>query len=562
MHSMYDGDYLAGRLDADDYAYLDDGTTEAATVLTSLGFIRATLRRTVRLWLTIALVAMAIGFGIFLKLPPSYKATTSLLLTPNSTAEEASGQAILNEQSVAQSRAVAVLAMKKMGLQENINKFLGSYIVTVVTDRVMTITVSARTGDRAVSEANALATEFLQFRANLAQTQLTLMYKSFNQQIAAAQQNVKAVNARVSQLSDQPTSPANQAQLKQFRAQADQASLTLATLQQTVAQNRASMQTTTDQSVQGSEVLDAANLAPHSQLKRLVEFVAIGLIAGLVIGIGIVLIRVLISDRLRRRDDVARALGAPVKVSAGVVRLSRWRPGRRGLEVARNVSVQRTVAYLESAVPHSPRGPAGLALVPVDDVRVPAVCLASLALSCAERGLRVVVADLCSGAPAARLLGAKDPGVQAVSMQGQRVIVMIPERDDVLPAGPLQPASGRARVSQPLAEACASADLLLTFAPLDPSLGAEYLAGWARSAIAMVTAGQSSAARIHAVGEMARLAGVPLISGVLVGADKTDESLGVPMSDADSFTGGGLHSGMEGLFVTTDGTPRVRPPAE
>jgi hypothetical protein len=42
-----------------------------------------------------------------------------------------------------------------------------------------------------------------------------------------------------------------------------------------------------------------------------------------------------------------------------------------------------------------------------------------------------------------------------------------------------------------------------------------------------VTAGRASAAKIRVVGEMIRLVGVSLVSGVLVGADKTDESLGV-----------------------------------
>ena len=43
----------------------------------------------------------------------------------------------------------------------------------------------------------------------------------------------------------------------------------------------------------------------------------------------------------------------------------------------------------------------------------------------------------------------------------------------------------------------------------------------------MVSAGQSSAERIHGVGEMIRLAGMRLDSVVLIGADKSDESLGL-----------------------------------
>ena len=100
----------------------------------------------------------------------------------------------------------------------------------------------------------------------------------------------------------------------------------------------------------------------------------------------------------------------------------------------------------------------------------------------------------------------------------------------VAPVGPLGPRPRRQAQAQPpgkLVGACASADLLLTLATLDPSLGGEHLATWATDAVVMVTAGRSSWTKIHAVGEMIRLAGTRLVSAVLVGADKTDESLGV-----------------------------------
>ena len=68
--------------------------------------------------------------------------------------------------------------------------------------------------------------------------------------------------------------------------------------------------------------------------------------------------------------------------------------------------------------------------------------------------------------------------------------------------------------------------MLLTLVTLDPSVGAEYVASWAASAVAVVTAGRSSWARVQAAGEMSRLAGLPMSSAVLVGADRADESLG------------------------------------
>ena len=117
------------------------------------------------------------------------------------------------------------------------------------------------------------------------------------------------------------------------------------------------------------------------------------------------MIRALVSDRLYRRDDVARALGAPVKLSVGAVRVSRWRPGRRGLAAARNPNVRRIVAHLGRAAPARSRGGTALAVVPVDDRQVAALSLVSLAVSCAQQGMQVVVADLADGAPAAGLLG-------------------------------------------------------------------------------------------------------------------------------------------------------------
>lgn len=187
------------------------------------------------------------------------------------------------------------------------------------------------------------------------------------------------------------------------------------------------------------------------------------------------------------------------------------------------------MAHLARCVAGRARRTACLAVVPADDLQVPALCLASLAVSCAKEGRRVVVADLCRGAPVAKLLGVTGPGVREVSTGGVNLVAAVPERDDAVPAGPLDqgyaPAE-RSSFTEAVVDACASADVLLTLAALDPSLGSEHLATWATDAVAMVTAGWSSWTRIQAVGEMIRLSGTRLVSAVLVGTDPSDESLG------------------------------------
>jgi hypothetical protein len=185
-------------------------------------------------------------------------------------------------------------------------------------------------------------------------------------------------------------------------------------------------------------------------------------------------------------------------------------------------------------------------VVPVDNVPVVAVSVASLALSLAREGKRVIVADLADGAPAVRLLGAKGPGVRSVNVDGASLVVSVPDRDSIVPVGPLErvPRLGMPEVGKSMASAFAAADVLLTVAPLDPTLESEHLATWAKDAVIVVTAGRSSSTRIHAVGELIRFAGTSIVSAVLVGAEKTDESLGVtparePVATADSGLGAG-----------------------
>ena len=100
--------------------------------------------------------------------------------------------------------------------------------------------------------------------------------------------------------------------------------------------------------------------------------------------------------------------------------------------------------------------------------------IVSLAVSCANDGKQVVVADLADGA-LARRLGAKGPGVHPVTAGGERMIAVVPDRDDITPTGPLQTPAQHAAASEALLAACGSADLVFTLATLDPAFGGTTL---------------------------------------------------------------------------------------
>ena len=443
--------------------------------------------------------------------------------------------AIQTDISLAQSRTVAGRVAQQLGLNQTVNSLLAAYSVTAVTDQVLQITVGAPSSDAAVSRASAIATQFLKFHGEYAQTQQRQLAVELDRQVSQARQSVNSISQQISQVSAEPSSSSQQARLKSLQAQRVDATNSLAQVQQYATSSLASGKTITSSIVNNSQVLNPAAAIQHSRLKGAALYVAGGLFGGLAVGVGIVIVMALMSDRLRRRDDIAAAIGAPVRLSVGALNRRRWLPGRGH---AQDLNMKRVVTHIGKCVPGSSRGPAGLAVVATDNEQVVAPAVISLAVSRAREGKQVVVADLSSGASLGRLLGVKEPGVREVTENGVRITLLIPDRDDAMPIGPLESsiaATQRLEGSQPFTEACASADLLLTLASLDPAFGGDHLATWATNLVAAVTAGHSTAVRIHAIGEMIRLAGIRLDSVIVVDADKDDESLGA-LSVPDEFT--------------------------
>lgn len=495
----------------------------------NLGFIRAALRRHLRFWLATGLIGLIVGCGLYVKLPPSYQASTSLIIANNPNQDAIS--AMLTNETLAESRPVAQAVIDKLKLQQSAASLQAAVIASIVTNQVLLITVSAPSGGGAIALAQALAGEFLQFRAQLLVLQQQQVQSALNTQVTKAQQNLDAINSQISQVSAEPDTPTRQSKLSVLNANRAKATTLLATLQQTATDNQASTETITATMIQGSRVLNPATADHHSRLKGALEYVGSAFIAGLVLGVGIIVVRAIVSDRLRRRDDVADVLGAPVRLSVGDLSSRRWLPARPGRAGGRRREAQRLIAHLRNAVPRGGERPAALAIVAVDNAPAVARPLVMLARSYAQEGKSVVLADMSAGALAARLLGVKGPGVHSVTAKDASLTVAVGARDDVAPVGPLHRGRLPAQLAEPnqeLVAACASADFLLTLVVLDPALGGDYLATWASDVVVAVTAGRSSATRIQAVGEMVRLAGAESVSAVLIAADKADETLGVP----------------------------------
>ncbi|MGH3265528.1 MAG: hypothetical protein ACRDNS_26440 [Trebonia sp.] len=491
--------------------------------LVSLAFIREALGRAKWVWCVTAVFGLLIGFALYLRYPPAYHAQASVLVVDVQGADPE--VQVLTDQSIAQSQPVAAEVVRQLGLRQSVASFQAAYSVTVVTPNVLTFNVGAPSTDGAVRRAAALASSFLQYRAQQERSQEQRQATLLNQQYSQAEQSLNAIEAQLGQLPTSGLTSTQQAQLARLQSQAGNQRQIMQIANTTATTNKAATETL----VSGSYALNPARLVTQSRVKATALYLLGGLFGGLVVGLAIVIIAALLSDRLRRRDDVAAALGAPVRLSVGSLRVNRLLPVRPRRKARRNRDMKRVIAYLHGAVSGSHRGPASLAVVAVDETQEIASAIAALAHSRASEGKLVVVADLSARQSLARLLGAKASGVHQVTRDGVRLQVAVPERDDIAPVGPLQdgPRAPWAQPDEAVVSACASADLLLSLVTLDPAMGGDHLATWASEAVAVVTAGCSSAERVHGVGEMIRLAGTRFKSAVLIGADRTDESLGL-----------------------------------
>ncbi len=490
------------------------------------------IRRNARWWCAAAVIGLVLGAGVFTKMPPPYKATSNVLLTQ--PAGQQAADVMLTELVVADSHTVAEAAMRGLGLPENaksIQAFLADYTATSQSNNLILFTVKSSSSNTAVIRARAIAAAFLRvWNGQIASAQNNTLQALIQEQ-DQAQNQVDQLTARINAA---PSAP----DIDTLKAQRKDATAALTSFTTAVLDYKQNTEAATNSELKTSAVLDQATPLPRSHLKYPVLYVGGGLAAGLALGLGVVIVVALVSTRFRRRDDIARALGAPVRLSLGRVRL-----GGRGLAAADSREIRLIVAHLRRLVPGSASGLHSLALVAVDEPDVAAVALVSLALSSARDGKRVIIADLSPDATAGRLLGTREPGVHTVTAEGQRLVVAIPEPDDIAPVGPLRdPASGPDRAQRPsrsLDRAYASADVRLALTVLDPALWADHLATWATDSVVVLTAGESTGTKVHTIGQMIRLARVTLVSAILLGADKRDVSLGVPdfAGAADSASG-------------------------
>jgi capsular polysaccharide biosynthesis protein len=488
----------------------------------SLHYVAKSISRRRWIWISAAIVGLLVGMSLHVVVPRKFQAESSLYMFHNPaddpTRDMATDVALLESNAVAQ-RVVNVL---KLGIPAE--KFATQYSGNAVTDNILQITVSAPTAAEAVTRMREIDTQFLDFRTQILTTQNTAT-------VDELQASINTYLSAIASLRTQDASPTTPPSIvTSNEAQILQDNNTITILSSAIQSD----QVTTKSIIAESTVFAGATAITHSALKIFLADSGSGLVGGLAIGLGLIVLLAVVSDRIRLRSEFAAALDAPVELSVG--RFGRLRVFRKQ-RLRRKLShpgrpVELMARYLRGIV-HTGATPKRLAIVSVESLEPSALSLAILAGRLAVfEGKRVMVTDMSPGRILGELLGVSKPETRIVFVKGAwvPVLVSVPPEDDPTVEMPPPELDAEALPGQQWS----SPHVVLVLSTVDPATGAGHLSQMADEAIVVATAGRSNATAIRSTTELLRAAGLNVRSAILVGTDRNDDTLGLVPGSGDT----------------------------
>ena len=583
-----------------------DVTGAPRPVLSTWHFLRNSLRRKWLTWVGLAVVGGLLGVASIFLMPPPSTSSVTLFLAHQPGTEE--GAAMNTDVSLLNTRAVANAVIADEGLQLSPEAFQSTITAEPVTNQILKLTVKAPDDAEAVARAGSLTDQYLAFRTEQMRSLTNALVEGSKRQIDDLQAQVDALTREYNHFSG--TGVAGQTKATDILAQRTEVGGQITNLQRSVED--AKLQTAA--AVAATHVIDAPKANPHSSLRAAVLNVGSGVIAGAALGMGIVLLRALTSDRLRRRQEVALALGAPVRLSVGHVglpenrlarltagvwrgvvgwtrtlrwvlrlawafllgwlasvarllhldrltRISRvdnlWRrlgayrrrlrvPLHRDTAPGLDRNLEALVRGLESVILDDEHGtayrsgsttadrshaPVTVGLAAVNNADVGSLVVLALATRLQALGVSVFLVDLSeSGAMATARSEDVHPTWAGGHDPADAPAVFRPSGIPGMSRGPASAIRGAVvdlREEEQLRAGWDRADLVLALVEIDPGLDVENLTSWVDRIVPVVTAGRSSAELLETIGELVRAVGLELPFAMMVGSDRTDESLGL-----------------------------------
>jgi capsular polysaccharide biosynthesis protein len=483
--------------------------------LLSLHFIHSALRRRWLVCVLLAVFGLLAATAFLVVSPQSHTAKMTLVLTHESGGGDTS-LAMSTDVSLLQTRTVAAKTIENLGLTTTPEEFLKSVTVEPVGSELLSVTISAPSDAEAIRRLTTLNSVYLAFRGEQLTLQSNLLVAGMQQRIQELQGELAVQSRRIEQLA--AAGGSSDSELGDSVEQRAYVQSQIDTLRQSVEDatlRNASI-------VSSSRVIDPPATDPGGLKRRIVLTLASGLIGGAALGCGTVLFFAVISDRLRRRADVAAALEVPVPISVGkmtpVSRRWLWLPHLRTVDAGRTNERQRLARAIEMELP-TPRRSGRLAVVCIDNADEVRFAVATAATNLAADGCSVALLDLTKEGR----LGPKVVSTTAGSSASP--VVLRPHGIPTLASG-----AADLHVVEDQAEnapALSGTDVILVLADLDPSVGADYLVTWTDRVMIAVTSGRSSAEMVQTAADLVGTAGLELRIAALLRTERMDNSSGI-----------------------------------
>jgi polysaccharide biosynthesis transport protein len=253
----------------------------------------------------LALTAMAVVLAIMYSYTrtPLYSARAEVLVSPTETSPLDAGDqrvSLETEREVVQSSTVASLVRDRLGTDVPVQQLLENLSVEVPADAmVLGIVFSDANPRTAQRVAQAFAASYLEFRRQQAVRAAISVTGSIQEQISELEREIADANAQIA------ASRRRSVQERNARLHRDVLTGQLAILRNELA-------SLSIQDINPGQVIDSATLPQSPSSPRHPVDVALGLLAGLFLGVGGAFVRDRLDQRLRGASDLERVLGAPV----------------------------------------------------------------------------------------------------------------------------------------------------------------------------------------------------------------------------------------------------------
>lgn len=281
-----------------------------------------------RIVAVLCLVGLVLGIGYAVAVPDLYSAKAEVLLPP--APYSSSGvptRDIQTEVDLVTTPGILNPAAKAAGVNLPFSTLQHRVSASGPTDSLVQIVVKAPSAAQAENLANAVANQFVIYTS----TQNMILQTGEAQALNAQEQQLQtAISGDKSQItttqealhSDTPGSQSftnDQALLSTLTKARDDAASELKTVQTTLSLATEAGNASTS----GAQVVQQATSATQPSVLRIPEFGLIGLAGGLFVGTCAAFAIGRRDRRLRKRDEIARAAGAPVLASLTPARLTR-----------------------------------------------------------------------------------------------------------------------------------------------------------------------------------------------------------------------------------------------